>query len=221
MGLYRLMSTTPVELTSAADYVSAAAVQGGNLWVFAYGSLMWQTPPGLQVVRKVRATLAGYERSFCVHSRNYRGTPESPGLVLGLQPAESFCEGVAVLLGDATGSCESALSALALIDAQEMIAQDNPVPVYIRTLAPVTLHSDDEIPGDVKVLALAYVANTAAGANAPAELSLRQRADIITRSMGSRGPNQEYLNQTAARLDGLGIQDAHVRELAERVANLR
>ena len=64
---------------------------GRPLWVFAYGSLMWD--PGFAYVHCAPAVLKGYRRAFCVLSMSHRGTPERPGLVLGLAPGGT-CRGV-------------------------------------------------------------------------------------------------------------------------------
>ncbi|MEX2518485.1 MAG: gamma-glutamylcyclotransferase, partial [Paracoccaceae bacterium] len=65
-----------------------------DLWVFAYGSLMWK--PGFEHAERVRARLPGYVRRFCLDSITYRGTPDFPGLVLALdEEPGAFCEGVA------------------------------------------------------------------------------------------------------------------------------
>lgn len=107
-------------LSSAHQYIS----QHDELWVFAYGSLMWQEPSGVQVERRAPCVLPGYARSFCVHSRNYRGTPTAPGLVLGLESSNSSCVGIALHLGS-SHSAEAVLS-LERIDAQEMVVSRTP-----------------------------------------------------------------------------------------------
>ena len=69
-----------------------------GFWVFGYGSLMWK--PGFNVAEARMARLDGYRRAFALTSVHYRGTPEFPGLVLGLdwQPA-SHCTGMALRIG--------------------------------------------------------------------------------------------------------------------------
>jgi len=65
--------------------------QHGDFWVFGYGSLMWR--PGFPHAERHAARLFGYHRSLCLFSHEYRGTPECPGLVLGLDQGGS-CVGV-------------------------------------------------------------------------------------------------------------------------------
>ena len=79
----------------------------GELWVFGYGSLIWQ--PGFDFVEKRLATLTGYRRAFCMASIRYRGTPEAPGLVLALdRDAAGSCEGVAYRVPAATAERDPA-----------------------------------------------------------------------------------------------------------------
>ena len=69
------------------------------LWVFGYGSLMWN--PEFPHTDRRMALLHSYHRRFCVYSHRYRGTPEKPGLVLGLDHGGS-CHGVAFEVAPAT-----------------------------------------------------------------------------------------------------------------------
>ena len=63
---------------------------GGDLWVFGYGSLMWN--PGFAHAEARPARVYGYHRAFCLYSEHYRGTEARPGLVLGLNRGGS-CRG--------------------------------------------------------------------------------------------------------------------------------
>ena len=64
----------------------------GTLWVFGYGSLMWN--PGFAHLRAEKAVLHGAHRALCIYSTHYRGTPDKPGLVFGLKAGGS-CVGMA------------------------------------------------------------------------------------------------------------------------------
>ena len=81
------------------------------MFVFAYGSLIWR--PGFAHLGARPALLRGYHRRFCIWSRHYRGTPERPGLVLGLDRGGA-CQGVVFEV-----AAEAAAAVLEYLDARE------------------------------------------------------------------------------------------------------
>lgn len=172
------------------------------LWVFGYGSLMWE--PGFAFDERQPARLEGFHRSFCMRSIHYRGTPEAPGLVLALDAAEgAACAGVAYRVPDA-----AAAETLDYLRARELVSY-----AYLETRQPVRLASG------AAVEALAYVVDPA-HAQYCGGLSLEEQAQIILRASGGRGPNRDYLWNTVAHLDELGIADADLAWLGARVRAL-
>src|ERR1044071_272525 len=86
---------SPYPVDPMPDWVAALRDSAEPVWLFAYGSLMWN--PEMPFAERRPALLRGYHRSFCLYSRDYRGTPERPGLVLGLDRGGS-CHGIAYRL---------------------------------------------------------------------------------------------------------------------------
>ncbi len=168
-----------------------------NLWLFGYGSLMWQ--PDFFYEQRVRATLHGYHRQFCLFSHVYRGTPEMPGLVLGLAPG-GRCDGIAYRI--------AAADAAAVFDQvwqREMITA-----IYIPHLLPVTLFDAES------VTALVFVADTSSAQYAGA-LSLPERAAIIKTAQGCRGTNYAYFQNTIIHLQEMGIEDAELTSILSHI----
>ncbi|MCG6883199.1 MAG: gamma-glutamylcyclotransferase [Silicimonas sp.] len=172
------------------------------LWVFGYASLMWN--PGIPVAERRLATLSGFHRSFCMSSIHHRGTVEKPGLVLALDPSETaYCTGLALRVAEGEEA-----AAIDYLRERELISS-----AYVERIVPVAFESGETAE------ALAYVVDTS-HEQYVAHLSLEEQADIIARAVGGRGPNTEYLWNTAAHLTELGIEDADLAWLAERVRNL-
>lgn len=170
----------------------------GHLYVFAYGSLIWR--PGFPHLGHEPATLRGYHRRFCLWSKHYRGTPEAPGLVLGLDRGGS-CRGVAFRVAAA-----DAPEVLEYLDARENI---NGEQVYDRRLLPLRLASGYVARG------IGYVANRAHPAFCrPCEEST---AAAISRGRGQAGLNRDYLVNTASGLASLGLRDARLERLVRLV----
>lgn len=165
-----------------------------GLWVFAYGSLLWD--PGFAPEEAARATLRGYRRAFCMWSIRWRGTDVSPGLVLALEEdAGAACEGLALRV--APGAEAATLAALR---ARELVSD-----AYEERRVALAL-------GDGRAVeALAYVMRP--GHPQHARLPLEDQAAVIARARGARGPNIDYLRRTADRLAALGIRDRDVEAL--------
>ncbi|MDO5603721.1 MAG: gamma-glutamylcyclotransferase [Paracoccus sp. (in: a-proteobacteria)] len=171
-------------------------------WVFAYGSLMWN--PEMPVAEAVVARLDGYARSFCLRSVRHRGTPEAPGLVLGLDAAEgAVCTGLALRVAPADWA-----QALADLRAREMVTA-----AYREEVLAVTL-ADGR-----RVEAVAYVMRAGHPQHA-AGLSLEDQAAIIANAQGGRGPNADYLFNTVTHLARMGLPDPDLEGLAQRVQGL-
>lgn len=173
----------------------------GGFWFFAYGSLMWDppfTPADTQTAR-----LFGYHRSFCVNSETYRGTPENPGLSLGLDRGGS-CTGVALYIDAASRE-----TAIREIEAREM--EDDPI--YI--CRPVKLSLATET-----VAGYALVVNREDRIFA-GRLDFEETARRIATCSGNRGPNIDYLANTVARLDAMAIPEGHLHHLLQRSTQLR
>lgn len=169
----------------------------GDHWVFGYGSLLWR--PGFEYEERVEATLLGYHRAFCIYSHHYRGTPEHPGLVLGLAPGGE-CRGIAFRVTAASWP-----QVKAYLDERELITR-----VYIPTDVPV----DTRAYGMLR--AHTYVADPECEQYA-GHLTLSQAAEIITAAHGDVGPNLEYLENTVEHLDQLGIIDPPLHDLMDLV----
>lgn len=173
-----------------------------SMWVFGYGSLLWN--PGFEVAQSVIGTLPDYARSFCMRSIHHRGTPEAPGLVLALDHrVGKACEGVALQV--AAGHEARTLSYLR---ERELISS-----AYVEKELPVQL-----VDGRA-VTAVVYVIDEAHDQYC-GDLALEEQAQIIASAVGGRGPNTEYLYNTADHLAALGLHDPALEWLAARVRKI-
>ena len=170
------------------------------LWVFGYGSLIWD--PGFPVAERRIARLDGWHRSFCMRSIHHRGTVDHPGLVLALDRADhASCTGVAFRV--AMGHEEATFAALR---ERELVSS-----AYLEMTLPVVT---DEGPLD----ALAYVIDP--DHVQYCNLDREEQARIIASATGGRGANRDYLWSTALHLAELGIADPDLEWLATRVRDL-
>lgn len=171
----------------------------GDVWFFAYGSLMWD--PGFEPAEVRPALLRGWHRRFCVASVIYRGTPDDPGLSLGL---------------DRGGSCLGRALRITEADREAVFAYlaEREMPEEIYSCRRVTLHIGGErTTGYTLVVNRDHELYVAA-------MDLEKMAARIARCSGRRGPNRDYLDQTVRHLDDLGISDGLLHRLLDRVTIL-
>ncbi len=173
--------------------------ESGDIWVFGYGSLMWN--PGFPHLEVRPARLHGYHRAFCLYSYHYRGSEARPGLVLGLDRGGS-CLGRAFRV-----AAHEADAAMAYLIDREMFGHDEDVYRLVWPRIGV---------GDHRVAAACFVINPKhphyAGKLPPERIAV-----LIRRGVGSAGSNAEYLRNTIQHLDGLGIKDGALHGIDELV----
>ncbi len=166
-----------------------------DLWIFAYGSLMWR--PGFEAEELVHARLVGWRRSFCIYSRFHRGSDRRPGLVLGLDRG-GMCEGIAFRV-----SASNARQTLRYLREREQVGS-----VYREALVPVTLLTGER----PEVMALAFLVERAHPSYA-GDLPLAEQAHVIRGGIGRSGNNIDYLASTLAHLAALGIRERPLERL--------
>ncbi len=165
-----------------------------DLWVFGYGSLMWR--PGFPYQERGLAAIRGYHRALCVYSYVHRGTPERPGLVLGL---------------DRGGACKGIAFRVAAADAAETVA-------YLRGREQVTMvyverRLNARLADGRQVRALSYVVDQKHEQYA-GRLPDEDVLHHVRNGVGISGANPEYVISTYRHLEEIGVDDAHLARLS-------
>ncbi|APX12264.1 gamma-glutamylcyclotransferase [Tateyamaria omphalii] len=174
-----------------------------TMWVFGYGSLLWN--PGFDVAESVRGTLPGWARSFCMRSIHHRGSEAAPGLVLALDAAaDAACDGVALRVAPGTED-----ATLGYLRERELISS-----AYLERMLQVALTDGRRVTAVTYVIDPDHVQYCGG-------LPLEEQAQIIAHAHGGRGPNSEYLYNTAQHLTELGVADPDLDWLSRRVAAIR
>jgi len=167
--------------------------RGGEHWVFGYGSLMWR--PGFAYLERLRATLHGRRRAFCIYSVHHRGTHARRGLVLGLAPGGSV-RGAAYRVAEHDWSAAHAY----------LREREQPTETYVEARATVRLK------GGRHVEALIFLSDTRHPQWAGA-LALDAQADLIAGARGLSGANVDYLRDLVAHLHAEAIRDRALEQL--------
>jgi cation transport protein ChaC len=170
-----------------------------DLWVFAYGSLIWR--PGFDFRQRVHARLLGAHRALCVFSHVHRGTPERPGLVLGLDRGGT-CRGIAYRVAAADRA-----ATLAYLRAREQVTM-----VYREVMRPVVLLEQDE----TRVKAVCYMVDRGHPQYA-GRLDLDRQLHMVRHGHGRSGANRDYVLATVEALESLGLRDRDLHLLAQRL----
>lgn len=188
---------TPEEHRASIAGLLAERPEAGDVWLFAYGSLIWN--PLIHFVEKRVGTVRGHHRCFCLWSRTGRGTAAKPGLTLGLERGGS-CRGVAYRIEQAQAGHE-----LEIVWRREMLT---------GAYAPRWLKVETE---GGKLHAIAFVINRGHSRYA-GRLPEEKIIASIAEAHGPLGRCATYLFNTVAHLDELGIGDERLRRLRDEVA---
>jgi cation transport protein ChaC len=204
-----LVRHTDEEYDAAVRGILASHSGAEDLWLFAYGSLIWK--PEVEHVEERIGTARGWHRAFCFRITLFRATRDQPGLIMALDRGGQ-CKGVVYRLAGDTAAAQ-----LGRLVRREMPVR--PASETAPTNVPrwITVETDR---GPVR--AVAFVVNPKGGIYV-GRLPLEQVADVLARACGHRGSCAEYLYNTVAHLEARGIRDRNLWRLqhlvAERIAS--
>ncbi|MFY3131224.1 gamma-glutamylcyclotransferase [Achromobacter ruhlandii] len=167
-----------------------------DLWVFAYGSLIWH--PGFAWRERRLATVRGYHRSLCLWSHDHRGSPDNPGLVFGLDRG-GCCRGVAFQI-----AADDVPVVFQALWRREMVTG-------AYTPRWLTCHTEQ-----APVRGLVFLLNRACQEYA-ADLSDDRLLASVRNAVGNSGPCLDYVVETEKALRAHGIDDWRLGELVRRL----
>jgi glutathione-specific gamma-glutamylcyclotransferase len=171
-------------------------------WVFGYGSLMWR--PGFDYEEKRSGIVKGLHRSLCVYSHVHRGTPEKPGLVMGLDRGGS-CRGIGFRIDEAKWE-----TTLDYLRKREQVTM-----VYKEARRLVHLDGED----GRTVLAVTFIVDRRHPQYA-GKLPLESQLAYVLQGEGVSGRNPDYVLSTADHLSELGLHDPVLHALANKIRHL-
>jgi glutathione-specific gamma-glutamylcyclotransferase len=179
------------------DFIDTGGEEG--LWVFAYGSLMWR--PGFDFLERVPARLVGLHRALCVYSFVHRGTPEQPGLVLGLDRG-GICRGIAFRVAAAARA-----ATISYLRSREQVTN-----VHLEAMRRI------ELEGTTRrwVRALCFLVDRSHVQYA-GRLTLDECLHHVRQGHGRSGANRDYVIEAVEALEALGYRETDLHRIAERL----
>jgi len=191
---------TDADREEAVARVMATRPAGNEVWLFAYGSLIWN--PAFESIERRIGVIHGWHRAFCLGwIRRFRGSPQNPGLMMALDRGGEAA-GAAYLL-----TPEKLDASLVTLFQREMRIKPEPMlPVWARietAAGPIT--------------ALTFVMDSTSPVYVGG-LSAERIADVLAMAVGPIGSMADYLYRTVRALEDLGIDDAYLWQLQEMVA---
>nr|WP_075220157.1 gamma-glutamylcyclotransferase [Acuticoccus yangtzensis] len=181
----------------AADWTAQSGTD--PLWVFAYGSLIWK--PDFEAIGHQRATAYGWHRSFCMTMRRWRGSPDTPGLMMALERG-GRCDGVIYRMPDDDRFAQ----------VRRMLRREVRFHQNVSMVRWIKVHAEE---GPLRVLVF-WAGPT--GPRIQSRLPLEEVAPILARACGPVGSCAEYLFNTVSHLEAFGIHDRNLWRLQALVA---
>lgn len=182
--------------------LDARSEHGDGIWIFAYGSLIWN--PAMHVSDRRIACVQGWHRSFNLATKGGRGTPDNPGMLLGLQPGGS-CIGAVLRISE-----QALTQELDILWRREMVASGY-IPRWVEVSTPE---------GEPLGHAIAFTINPDGPSYCP-PLPEDELVRRIATAHGPLGTAAEYTLNTRDGLRELGIREPMLERIADAVVKLQ
>lgn len=177
-----------------------------DFWVFGYASLMWR--PDFDYIEKIPARLYGYHRSLCVSSVVYRGTPNRPGLVFGLESGGA-CRGCAFRV--ASGRVDEVLGYLRKRELITGVYREKYLPVHLLDAGGRTKRRANAV----------FYAVDRTHSQYAGKINETARLDRLCRAKGKSGDNLSYVRNTLESLLEMDVRDSGLIRLWRAVERRR
>ncbi len=169
--------------------------EGDDVWVFGYGSLIWD--PAFHFAELRTGELAGHHRKFCLKTVLGRGSKDRPGLMAGLDHG-GRCAGLAFRIAASDVDTETNV-----IWRREMVFRSY-IPQFLPVMTP-----------QGQIEAIAFVVDQHA-ANYVGDLDFEVTAEMIGTGIGEFGTNLSYVENLVDHFETMGIEDEELSALRDR-----